>query len=115
MRTPQSAMKQRVRIALVKAGLVRKPWNANKTDSGSKSRLTALPVLKMGIPGIHSAVRVPQPPSLPVVLSREETEAVTASLSHSFCYFANLLRERSGVSLVDANKNSQRPVQPIIT
>jgi integron integrase len=58
-------------------------------------------VLKLDMPDIKGAVRARQPRKLPVVLTREETEAVIARLDHTNRLIASLLYG-SGLRLMEA-------------
>jgi integron integrase len=58
-------------------------------------------VLKLEMPGVKDTVRARQPRRLPVVLTREETEAVIARLSHTNRLVASLLYG-SGLRLMEA-------------
>src|SRR5207245_8449285 len=58
-------------------------------------------VLKIELPQIDGIVRAPQKRRLPVVLTREETEAVIARLSHTNRLIASLLYG-SGLRLMEA-------------
>jgi integron integrase len=58
-------------------------------------------VLKIDLPQIENIVRAPQKRRLPVVLTREETEAVIARLSHQNRLIASLLYG-SGLRLMEA-------------
>jgi integrase len=58
-------------------------------------------VLKLDMPEIKGTVRARQPRRLPVVLTREETEAVISRLSHTNRLIASLLYG-SGLRLMEA-------------
>ena len=58
-------------------------------------------VLKIELPQLEGIVRAPQKRRLPVVLTREETEAVLARLSHNNRLLASLLYG-AGLRLMEA-------------
>jgi integron integrase len=80
--------------------------NANVAASTQNQAFNALlflyrQVLKLAMPDMGAAVRARQPRHLPVVLTREEAEAVLAHLSHTNRLIASLLYG-SGLRLMEA-------------